>query len=860
MRKIMSIVKQYILVCLVLSMTAGSYAQEHQPVDTVKANEFIARAATLLKSNETDKSILSARDGLTVSKKNFYLAGEARSNQLLGEAYAKKKEYNESLKAYLAAVKAFEILKQDNQVVNTYTSIGILYQQQGAYAQAIKYFQQALKKSGDNNSNVNVLLQEDIAHSYIQLENYQEAIQYKTNLLDIYLEQKNTDKVVEMYKELSSLCELTHQYRLAQRYNTELASIYGKQNDLAGLSSTHNNLGFISKRNNDLKTSMEYFTKVIELVNEQPKNLSDNDKAILYINVGVAYTNLKQYTRAKENYTTALKIREHQKNETEIANTDNYLASNYYVSGNTSRALKTVNEAIKLAEANHAEEVLVTSYKILSLIHDKDNNPAKAQVYLEKHKALRDKLAKEAKDRKEKMLQRQLLIEKNEDEIRALLADQERESLESERKENQLKLQDNEIKLKAKELAILKRDQELKAVEYKNQQLEKERTEQALAIAQQQLEAEKRSRELDMLAKAKELQEQKLKQKILEEEKQKKTIQLLESDKKLKDEQLKNSYWISGLFVLVIGIIAVSLIQKRKANKLLQHQQNEIKEKNEALLQNMEELRAAQDILSEQKDQLEVQHQKITHSIRYAERIQRSVLPADSMMNRLFPENFILYLPKDIVSGDFYWAAQKDKRRILAVVDCTGHGVPGALMSIVGSNTLNELFNEKNVTEPAQILNQLHEGIRHKLSQVESQNHDGMDIGICSLDQQEDGTFRLMFAAAKQTLFVMRKGELLELDGDRKSIGGANAGDVRDFSTKELTLERGDILYFTTDGFIDQNSPDRVRFNKKRFRSLIEEVYQQSIQTQRNGFEKTLADHQKSAEQRDDITVIGIKI
>jgi hypothetical protein len=97
MRKIMSIVKQYILVCLVLSMTAGSYAQEHQPVDTVKANEFIARAATLLKSNEADKSIQSAREGLTVSKKNFYLAGEARSNQLLGEAYAKKKEYNESL-------------------------------------------------------------------------------------------------------------------------------------------------------------------------------------------------------------------------------------------------------------------------------------------------------------------------------------------------------------------------------------------------------------------------------------------------------------------------------------------------------------------------------------------------------------------------------------------------------------------------------------------------------------------------------------------------------------------------------------------------------------------------------------------
>jgi serine phosphatase RsbU (regulator of sigma subunit) len=118
----------------------------------------------------------------------------------------------------------------------------------------------------------------------------------------------------------------------------------------------------------------------------------------------------------------------------------------------------------------------------------------------------------------------------------------------------------------------------------------------------------------------------------------------------------------------------------------------------------------------------------------------------------------------------------------------------------------------------------------------------------------------MMFAAAKQTLFVMRNGELLELDGDRKSIGGANAGNARDFSTKELILQKGDILYFTTDGYIDQNSPDRVRFNKKRFRTLIEEAYQQPIQPQRKAFENTLASHQQGAEQRDDITVIGVKL
>jgi serine phosphatase RsbU (regulator of sigma subunit) len=851
----------YLLVSCIATSTI-TYAQEHQSQDSVKVNTLISQATALLKEHETDKSISIAKEGLAASKKNSYLAGEARSYQLLGDAHSEKKEYTEALKCYLSSLKAFDILKQDRSVINIYTSIGTLYQQQNAHVQAIKYFDLALKKveAGNYDLKLNAILLENIAYSYEQVEDYQQTIQYKTRLLSVYNQQANRDKTIATYKELSSLCEQTKQYRLAQKYNTELASIYEKSNDVGGLSTTYNNIGFIYKRTGDMKSSMDYFSKVIELVNRQPKNLSEGDKAILHINIGVAYTNLKLYTRAKEHYAVALKIRERQKDEIEIANTDNYIASSYYVSGNTSRALKAVNDAIKLGEANNAEEVLVTSYQILHLIHDKDNNAAKAQAYLEKHKALKDKLSKEAKARKQQMLERQLEIEKNEEEIKTLLAEQEREVVESERKESKLKLQENEIKLKEKELAILKRDQELKAIEYKNQELEKEHAEQALELAQQQLEAEKRNRELGMLEKEKEIQDQKLKRKALEDEKQKKTIQLLEADKKLKDEQLKNSYWIFGLFALVLGIIAISWIQKRKANRLLRRQQHEIQEKNEALVQNMEELRATQEVLSEQKDQLEVQHQKITHSIRYAQRIQHSILPSDAFMKKIFPEHFITYLPKDIVSGDFYWAAEKGNVKILSVVDCTGHGVPGALMSIVGSNTLSELVNEKNFTDPAQILNQLHEGVRLKLSQEESQNHDGMDLGICTLEHNDNGSVRLKFSGAKQTLYIISSGQLLEIEGDRKSIGGANSGSSRDFSRHEVDLQKGDILYLTTDGFTDQNSPDRVRFNKKRLRALIVEVYQQSLQEQRQSFEEALAIHQKGAEQRDDITLIGIKL
>ncbi|HEY9044370.1 MAG TPA: tetratricopeptide repeat protein [Ohtaekwangia sp.] len=848
-----------ILVCLLLQV---HILHAQTPRDTVPANQMITRAAEWVRQHQPDNAIPLAKEGIVLARKNSFLRGEAVGNRLLAEAYAQKKEYSDALRHYFSAVKAFDILKDNRQLIRLYSAVGSLYLEQDAYTQAVRYFELAYKRAeaAKSDASENIALLDNMVFASIQLEDYTQAIHYQTQLLDIYRQTSQKQKVIESYKALSSLSERTHQYRLAQKYNAELVTLYTASNDVAGLSSAYNNLGFICKRTDDLKAAVEYFNKVTELMNRQTKDLSDNDKAILYQNVGVAYTNLKQYTRARDQYTTARKIREKQKNEVEMASVDNYLASTYYVSGNTTRALKTVNDAIRVAEANRAEEVLETSYKILSLLYEKEDNPSRAQQYLEKHRALKDKLAKAEKQRKQQLLQKQLLIEQAEEDIRTLLAEQEREVLEAERRESELKLQQNEIALKAKELAIIKRDQELKAIEFKNQQLEKERTEQALALAQQQLEAEKRDRELSMLAKEKELQEQKLKRKSLEDEQQKKTIQLLEADKKLKDEQLTKGYWIVALFALVLTIIVISLLQKRKANRQLHRQQQEIQEKNVALQQNMTELNAAQQVLSEQKDQLEVQNKKITSSILYAQRIQQSILPPDSMMSKLFPEHFITYLPKDIVSGDFYWATERQGIKILSVVDCTGHGVPGALMSVVGSNSLSELVNQRNYTSPAAILNNLHASIRSKLSQEESQNHDGMDLGICSMERVDNTAVKVVFSGAKQTLYIMRGGVLEEVEGDRKSIGGANTGAQRDFSNHEVILTKGDILYMTTDGFTDQNDPERVRYNKKRFRNLITTVYHESMPKQRQLFEEALAAHRQHAEQRDDITVIAVKL
>ena len=683
--------------------------------DSVTVQKLLNKADEALKSSQFEKAKIVSSESLIISKRLSYLRGEAMSNYIKGVASEATGQYSESVKNYLMALKAFGILNDHTKTVNTNAAIGRVYQTQNAHQQAIRYFEKAIahaRKSKGKMKQGTALL-ENIAFSYTEIKNYSKSIEVYEKILTQCKTNGNTNKLIETYQKLSALSLKGKRYRRAQMYNSQLANIYSRTDNLAGLSTVYNNMGFIYKRTNDLKTSSEYFSKVASLISRQPKGLSNEDKAILYINTGVAYSNLKTYSKAKENYLKALRVREKAGEEVLIADAKNYLAGGYYVSGNMALALKTVNSAVVLAKKNNAENILATSYKILYLINDKEDNTSQAKKYLEKHKALEKKMLDAQKDKQKELLKKQMEVEKGEESIRKLIEEEDRLAVESVRKES-------ELKIKEKELAILKKDQALREAAYKNQVLEQERTKQALAFAHQQLAVEKNERELASLEKEKEFQKLELSRKALEEEKQKKAIALLEADKKLKGEQLekeeaarKYGYGIIGLLVLIMGVVAFGFNQKRKANKQLEQQQHEIFEKNEELQKSMVALQDTQNALQEQKTQLEIQNDKVTNSIQYAQRIQHSILPTSSVVDSLFPESFIMYLPKDIVSGDFYWVAEIDGKKVLAIVDCTGHGVPGSLMSMVGSNILNELVNQRRITDPGKILNGLHLNLYH---------------------------------------------------------------------------------------------------------------------------------------------------
>jgi serine phosphatase RsbU (regulator of sigma subunit) len=265
---------------------------------------------------------------------------------------------------------------------------------------------------------------------------------------------------------------------------------------------------------------------------------------------------------------------------------------------------------------------------------------------------------------------------------------------------------------------------------------------------------------------------------------------------------------------------------------------------------------------------IDAKNTQITGSIRYAQTIQQAILPSQELLNTYFAEHFVLYQPKDVVSGDFYWLSviknketQVTETVFMGLMDCTGHGVPGAFMSLIGNTLLNKIVANNPKILPAQLLDELHNEIKIALNQDDEANKDGMDACLVQFDYQTKSDLpNVFFAGAKRPLYVMnKKGDLAEYKGSRKSIGGKQKEDLY-FDNKSVSLSKGDTIYFTTDGYSDQNNTKRESMGSAFFKEFLRTIYQENAAKQHELLLKKLKDHQGNEEQRDDISVIGVKL
>jgi len=250
---------------------------------------------------------------------------------------------------------------------------------------------------------------------------------------------------------------------------------------------------------------------------------------------------------------------------------------------------------------------------------------------------------------------------------------------------------------------------------------------------------------------------------------------------------------------------------------------------------------------------------QITNSIEYASRIQAALLPQQKNMAASMPEHFILFLPKDVVSGDFYWSAQIGQKVIFAVADCTGHGVPGAMMSMLGIAFLNKIVLEGKRTDPAKILDFLREEVIKTLKQEGSSEEqmDGMDIALCAFDREK---LSLKFAGAYNPLYLVRQETLQILPANRMTISFPY-GDKDRFQTQTLSLQPGDQLYLFSDGFADQfGGPQRKKFKYKRFRELLISISGKDMEEQKVHLQEHFLSWKGDEEQYDDVAILGVRI
>lgn len=256
-----------------------------------------------------------------------------------------------------------------------------------------------------------------------------------------------------------------------------------------------------------------------------------------------------------------------------------------------------------------------------------------------------------------------------------------------------------------------------------------------------------------------------------------------------------------------------------------------------------------------QKEELAEKNKDITDSIRYAKRIQIAILPPKSP----FPNTFILFKPKDIVSGDFYWFTEVGDKQYFAAVDCTGHGVPGAFMSIIGHSSLNKIVNQYGVLDPGKILTELNKEVILTLHQEGAVGEvmDGMDLALVAYDTRKN---MIEFAGAFNPMYLVRNGELLETKADRQAIGRSLDNHGKEFTTNEVKVQKGDVIYLFSDGYADQFGGDKLKkFKARNMKDLMTAIASKPVDTQKDILDDAIEKWRGEVQQVDDILVIGRK-
>ncbi len=693
---------------------------------------------------------------------------------------------------------------------------------------------------------------------YFNQGNYDTALVFYNRALKIQ------DSIGE--KKLSAIClnnigmvyHLKGEYNKTIEYYNRSLKIREEIKDKKGVSDCMNNIGVVFMDQGNYSKALEYYFKTLNIKNE----LGDKRGiASILSNIGVTYSYKSELSPDTKNndlnlsityLAKALKLYIEMGNIKGIADCQINMCSKYFALKKYDESLKWAKDAMSNYEKIKDIRGVSTCYIDISdiYVHDKDYVKAIEYLYksLNQRKEIGDKMGtaecyfKLGKIHNElekynlalDYFNKYLQLSKEMESIEDLRRCYEHLSLIHSKLNNYKKAFEYQVLFKQMQDSIINSDNTKKITQLE-MNFEFEQKEREQTLIQQQKDAVK-------------------------------TIELK------KQKLIKNAFIAGFILTLIFSFfIFRSYRINKKKNIILAAQKNEILEKNFVLYQQNEEITAQRDEIETQKDEIvkqhniiEVKNKNITDSIRYAQQIQQAIHPKDELIKTHLPHSFIFLKPKDIVSGDFYWVSSNEDQNIVyfSAVDCTGHGVPGAFMSIVGHNLLKQALNEQKLTSPSQIIDFISKNIYQQFrKQNESDTNyvkDGMDLALCKLNKEK---LLLEYAGVHNPLYLIRNKQLTEYKADNYPIGEPFCNDFLNYTNQHIYLQKEDVIYIFSDGFIDQfGGEKRKKFLNHRFKQTLLDLHSLPMEEQKTGLEKILTEWKGMNEQIDDILIMGVKI
>ncbi len=701
--------------------------------------------------------------------------------------------------------------------------IGIFHQYMGNYSKAIKYYLKSLKiceELDDKKEMANCYYNIGIIHT--KQGNFEKAIEYYLGSIKIRKEIGDRNGISASYNNIGIVYENQGNYDKAIEYYLRSLKIREEIVDRNGISASYGNIGNVHWCQGNYDNAIEYYLKALKIFEEIGNK---NGIFACYGNIGVIHKNQGNYDKAIEYFLKSLKITEEIGDKNGMSNCYNNIGVIYNVQGNNDKAIEYYLKSLKIVDELGDKKGMSNRYCNIGIVHMGQGNYDKAIEYFLKSL----KITEEIGDKNGTAISYGNIAN-----LQIMLADStalsERQrsnylnkAVEYGNKAYNLALEIDAVPQQNNAAAYLQKaytklGRYKEAIKYaeiyittQDSMFSEEKTK-ALAEMGTKYETEKKQLQIEKMGKQKELDN--------------KTIEVQKAENR-KQLIIIISAIIGFIIVLVFSIILLRMFsQKRKANILLAEQKAEIEEKN----------------------------RDIMDSITYAKRIQLAILPPSKIVKEYLKDSFILYKPKDIVAGDFYWMEHKDGKILFAAADCTGHGVPGAMVSVVCNNGLNRSVREYGLTDPGKILDKTREIVIQEFEKSEEEVKDGMDIAICSLEGN-----RLQYAGAHNPLWIIRKGEILETKADRQPIGKSRLSEP--FTTHTIELQKDDTLYIFSDGYVDQfGGENGKKFKSKAFKDLLLSIQIKTMEEQRILLDNNFESWRGKIEQIDDVCIIGVKI